>query len=600
MLLGDRYRAVQLVSQGGIGRTFLALDEHDSRQPRCIIKQLSPQNQGTNNPKKAFELFRQEVTRLMELRGHPQIPQLLAYFESQEAIYTGGMLNPPSSTPTLVHTWIEGQSLAQQLETEGAFSETQIRQILTELLPVLQFVHDRSVIHRDINPENIIRRSSDRQLVLVDFSAAKFTSKTALRKTGTLIGSAAYTAPEQLMGKAETSSDLYSLAVTCIHLLTHIHPFDLFNSLEGIWVWQDYLTNPVSDSLRQILNKMLENAVKNRYPSAQEVLRHLNPDVKPKTPVKSAQVTTGSSTTTPISQLPTWHCVRTLTGHHSSIHGLAFSLEGNILASSSADRTVKLWNPDSRIPRATLSGHSSLIEAIAWTPDGRILASGSWDYAIKIWDVQTAELIHTFCEHSGWIKSLAISPDAKILVSASADRTIKIWNLQTKELQNTLCGHSGAVHCVAISPDGQTLASGGADQTIKIWDLGNSEVQQTLEGHADAVNALTFSPSGQFLISGSADKTIKIWDLGNKILLYTLNGHSGAVHSVAINTQGDLVISGSADKTVKIWHPSSGKQLYSLCEHSAGVTAVAIHSDSGRIASGSQDKTIKIWQFDLL
>ena len=600
MLLGDRYRAVQLISQGGMGRTFLAIDEHDSRQPRCIIKQLSPQNQGTNNPKKAIELFRQEVTRLMELRGHPQIPQLLAYFEPQEPRNTGGMLNPPSSTPTLVHTWIEGQSLAQQLETEGGFSETQIRQILMELLPVLQFVHDRGVIHRDINPENIIRRSSDRQLVLVDFSAAKFTSKTALRQTGTLIGSAAYTAPEQLMGKAETSSDLYSLAVTCIHLLTHVHPFDLFNSLEGIWVWQDYLTNPVSDSLGQILHKMLESAVKNRYPTAQDVLTYLNPDVKPKTPVKSAPVTTGSSTTAPVSQLPTWHCIRTLTGHHSSIHGLAFSWNGKILASGSADRTIKLWNPDSRIPRATLSGHSSLIEAIAWTPDGRILASGSWDYAIKIWDVETAELIHTFCEHSGWIKSLAISPDAKILVSASSDRTIKLWNLQTKELQNTLCGHSGAVHCVAISSDGQTLASGGADQTIKIWDLGNPEVQQTLEGHGDAVNALTFSPSGQFLISGSADQTIKIWDLGNKILLYTLNGHSGAVHSVAINAQGDLLISGSGDKTVKIWHPSSGKQLYTLCEHSAGVTAVAIHSNSGKIASGSQDKTIKIWQFELL
>ncbi|AFZ19751.1 WD40 repeat domain-containing serine/threonine-protein kinase [Allocoleopsis franciscana] len=600
LLLGDRYRALQLVSQGGIGRTFLAIDEHDSSQSRCIIKQLSPQNQGTHNPTKAIELFRQEVTRLMELRGHPQIPQLLAYFESQEPRNTGGMFTPPISTPTLVHTWIEGQSLAQQLEAEGAFSETQIRQILTELLPVLQFVHDRSVIHRDINPENIIRRPSDRQLVLVDFSAAKFTSKTALRKTGTLIGSAAYTAPEQLMGKAETSSDLYSLAVTCIHLLTHIHPFDLFNSLEGIWVWQDYLTNPVSDSLCQILNKMLEGAVKNRYPSAQDILNDLTPDAKTKIWVKSAQVTSCSSPTAPISLIPTWHCVRTLTGHHSSIHGLAFRGDGTILASSSADRTVKLWNPDRRIPRATLSGHSSLIEAIAWTPDGRILVSGSWDYAIKIWDVETAELIHTFCAHSGWIKSLAISPDAKILVSASADRTIKLWNLQTKELQNTLCGHSGAVHCVAISSDGQTLASGGADQTIKIWDLDNPEVQQTLEGHADTVNTLTFSPSGQFLISGSADQTIKIWDLRNKMLPYTLDGHSGAINSIVINAQGDLLISGSADKTVKIWHPSSGKQLYTLCEHSAGVTAVAIHSNSGKIASGSQDKTIKIWQFELL
>jgi WD40 repeat protein len=597
LLLGDRYRSVKPISQGGIGRTFLAVDEQDASKPRCIIKQFSLKNQGTSDPEKAAESFRQEVTRLQELGQHPQIPQLLACFEQD---------NRTGIPAALVQSFIEGQSLAQTLETEGAFSETQIRQLLNELLPVLQFVHDHGVIHRDINPNNIIRQvpiisspaDQEGQLVLVDFGAAKFTTKTALARTGTVIGSAAYTAQEQLMGKAVTSSDLYSLGVTCIHLLTHIHPFDLFNSLEGIWVWQDYLTDPVSNELSQILNKMLAGAVKHRYQSAEEILKDLNPHINPKTLAQSTTFTASGAPSTPKTLNPTWNCVRTLTGHLSSINAIAFSPDGQTLASGSADRTLKLWNPDSRVPRYTLSGHSSLIDAVAFSPDGRTLASGSWDHTIKMWNLETTEVIHTLCGHSGWIKSVVMRADGQSLASASADKTIKLWHLQTASVQTTLSGHASAVHCVVISPDGQTLASSSADQTIRIWNWDSGDVKLTLDGHLDAVTSLTFSPSGQILISGSADKTIKLWNLSRGTLLHTLNGHSDTVNSVAINTQGNLLISGSADKTIKIWHPGSGELLHTLCEHSAGVTAVVISPDSRRIASGSQDKTIKIWQFD--
>ena len=615
LLLGDRYRALKIISQGGIGRTFLAVDEPDASKPRCIIKQFSPTNQGTNNAEKAAELFRQEAVRLQELGQHPQIPQLLAYFEQDDRVET-------ARAAALVQTLIEGESLAQKLKAEGAFSETQVRQLLNELLPVLQFVHDHGVIHRDINPDNIIRRTSPvisspyqggveigsppyqggvggGQLVLVDFSAAKFTSKTALARTGTVIGSAAYTAQEQLRGKAVISSDLYSLGVTCIHLLTDIHHFDLFNSLEGIWVWQDYLTNPVSNELRQILNKMLEGTVKYRYQSAEEILKDLNPHSPPaKTAVPSKKSTTHSPPTAPKSLIPTWNCVRTLTGHLSSIHSIGFSPDGQTLASGSADRTVKLWKLDSRVARCSLSGHSSLINAVAFSPDGRTLASVSWDHTIKIWNLETKELIHTLCEHSGWIKSVVISPDGQSLASSSADKSIKIWDLGCGKVRATFCGHSGAVEAIATSPDGEILASGSADKTIKIWNLGSSDLQLTLDGHSDTVHSLTFSPSGQILISASADKTIKIWDLGSGRLLHTLIGHSEAVNSVAINVHGNTLISGSADKTVKIWHPGSGELLHTLSGHSAGVTCVAISPDSRIIASGSQDKTIKIWQFE--
>jgi WD40 repeat protein len=608
LLLDNRYRAIKSISQGGIGRTFLAVDEQEAS--KCIIKQFSPQNQGTNNAEQAAELFRQEAQRLWELGQHPQIPQLLAYFEPDHQL--GG-----SSAAAIVQSLIEGESLAQKLQAEGAFSEIAVRQILKELLPVLQFVHERNIIHRDINPENIIRsniitsplppllqgeesrKKLGSELVLVDFSAAKFTSKTALAKTGTIIGSAAYISPEQMRGKAVPSSDLYSLGVTCIHLLTDIHPFDLFNSLEGIWVWQDYLTNSVSPKLSKILNKMLEDAVKNRYQSAVEIIKDLEPEGN----IEQTQTFVQIPILPIINQnlLPTWKCVRTLKDHSSSVTSIAFSWDGK-LASGSADRSVKLWDLESNIPFCTFSGHSGLIDAVAFSPDGRLVVSGSWAHTIKVWDLETKELVQNLSEHSGWIKSIAITPDGKNLISGSADKSIKIWNLKTGKVEKSLFEHKSAIQAVAISPDGQIMASGSADKTIKIWNFKTGEVRITLDGHSDAVDALVFSPCGQIIISGSADKTIKVWHITNSRLLHTLNSHSETINSLAINIEGNLLVSGSADKTLKIWHPASGELLHTLYGHSSGVTAVTISSQGQGsrliIASGSQDKTIKLWQFE--
>ncbi|GAC1494580.1 MAG: hypothetical protein NVS2B14_08170 [Chamaesiphon sp.] len=195
------------------------------------------------------------------LGNHPQIPELLDYFEQDGQQY-------------LVQEFIDGKNLEQELAESGAFKEVQIHQFLQDLLPVLQFVHEQQVIHRDIKPANIIRRSSDTQLILVDFGTAKFATSTAL--TGTAIGTAEYAAPEQIRGKATFGSDLYSLGVTCIYLLTQVSPFDLFDSTEDNWVWRDYLNSPLSEALAQILDKLLQNAVRRRYQSVAAVLKDLS------------------------------------------------------------------------------------------------------------------------------------------------------------------------------------------------------------------------------------------------------------------------------------------------------------------------------------
>ncbi|MGB3204338.1 MAG: serine/threonine-protein kinase [Crinalium sp.] len=263
LLLRERYRAIKPIGQGGFGRTFLAVDEDKPSKPPCVIKQFYPQAQGTSTVQKATELFNQEAVRLDELGRHPQIPELLAYFTQDDRQY-------------LVQQFIDGQNLAEELAENGAFNEAQIRQLLNDLLQVLQFVHQRQVIHRDIKPENIIRNKSDRKLFLVDFGASKIVTNTSLYQQGTSIGSPEYVAPEQVRGQATFASDIYSLGATCIHLLTQISPFDLYDINEDAWVWQQYLTSNVNPDLGKILNKMLESVPSRRYQSVDEVLKDFN------------------------------------------------------------------------------------------------------------------------------------------------------------------------------------------------------------------------------------------------------------------------------------------------------------------------------------
>ena len=285
LLLRERYRGIKLIGQGGFGRTFLARDEDKPSKPYCVIKQFLPQAQGTDTVQKASELFKQEAVRLDDLgRKHDQIPELFACFTQDNRQY-------------LVQEYIDGQNLAQELKENGVFDEQSIRTLLIDLLNVLQFIHSNKLIHRDIKPENIIRRKIDSKLVLVDFGAAKYATTTALAVTGTIIGSAEYIAPEQGRGKAINASDLYSLGVTCINLMTNITPFDLYSDAENDWLWRDYLVNnPVSDQLGQILDKLIQFGTRKRYQEATEVLKDLNPIPITPHPISTSPIQSVKST----------------------------------------------------------------------------------------------------------------------------------------------------------------------------------------------------------------------------------------------------------------------------------------------------------------
>ena len=263
--LRGRYRPVRLIGQGGFGRTYLAQDK-DRLNAKCVIKQFSPQVRSSNAMNKAISLFNQEAMRLYELGEHPQIPTLLAYFEQDSYLY-------------LVQQYVAGQSLAQELVRQGPLTEGQIRALLTDLLPVLQFVHEHQVIHRDITPMNILRRRLDGRVVLIDFGVAKQLNVEVPAQPGTRIGTEGYSPIEQFRGgRAYPASDLFSMGATCLHLLTNTRPDYLYDPLNGEWIWQAQLAEQkrsLTPGFTAILDKMLKDLVNERYQSATEVLEAL-------------------------------------------------------------------------------------------------------------------------------------------------------------------------------------------------------------------------------------------------------------------------------------------------------------------------------------
>ncbi len=264
LLLRQRYRPIQTLGKGGFGKTFLAVDEDIPSHPRCAVKQFQFYDRDPDIFNKAVELFHQEAVRLDELGNHTQIPNLLACFEQETQIY-------------LVQEFIDGLTLKQELD-EGIYNENQIWQLLQDLLPVLQFIHDHRVIHRDIKPENIIRRQSDNKPVLIDFGIAKVLTDTALLRPATLIGSQDYLAPEQMRGKVFPASDLYSLGVTCIRLMTQVPPLDMYDLNTESWWWREFLPKGtiISSELGEILDKLLQTHLNQRYSFAVEVSQDIN------------------------------------------------------------------------------------------------------------------------------------------------------------------------------------------------------------------------------------------------------------------------------------------------------------------------------------
>ncbi len=261
-LLAGHYRVLQVLGMGGFGQTYITEDLHLPGNPKCVLKHLKPASADRALLEVARKFFEKEAIVLQQLGNHDRIPRLLAYFEEQQEFY-------------LVQEYIPGNPLSAELQDGRKWKEQQVVELLQEILDILVFIHSQGVIHRDIKPDNIMRRDHDRKLILIDFGAIKQVRNQQMlhgQQTMTVaIGTPGYMPIEQASGNPRASSDLYSLGAIGIQALTGVNPYELAtddNTGELQW---EHLTvaNP---QLIAILQRMTRYHFKDRYLTAAEAL----------------------------------------------------------------------------------------------------------------------------------------------------------------------------------------------------------------------------------------------------------------------------------------------------------------------------------------
>jgi ribosome assembly protein 4 len=335
------------------------------------------------------------------------------------------------------------------------------------------------------------------------------------------------------------------------------------------------------------------------------------------------------------------HCTSTLPGHSDAITCVAFSPDGQKLASGSGDTTVRLWDTNTETPYMELRGHSNWVLCLRWSPDGQKLASGSMDQTVIVWDPERGTQLCQLRGHKGPITSLDWEPlhhneNCSRFVSGSKDATAKVWDVSMKQCLFTLAGHTNTITNVRWGGE-NLIYTASEDRTVKVWAINErGKLIRTLVGHAHWVNTLSLNTdyvlrTGAYdhtgksysdpkqaqqlalerwqqvkgkaperLATGSDDNTLYLWEPAEKKQpLLRLTGHGKPVTLVQFSPDGRLIASASFDKNIKIWS-CNGKYLGTLRGHVGEVYQIAWSSDSRLLVSGSKDSTLKVWNIKTL
>ena len=576
------YTVARVLSKGGMGVVYLAAD-HAAFDRTVVIKELldyfDPAD--PNAVRAAQDRFRDEARTLAALR-HPGIPQIYTFFSHDVSNY-------------MVLEYIAGRDLEHGLKTASqqpsgnggdAYPEADVVRWGIGLCKVLEYLAGRRpapVVHHDIKPANLVLDADSGEVRLVDFGTARARLLAQPgggvgRHKSSIYGTVGYAPPEQYQGVSEPRSDVYALAATLYHLLTNedprVNPFH-FPRLPDL-----------PAGLRAALEPALELNVARRC-SANELRRALEavaPAPGSGLPVPAVR----ASAVGRLDQAPMEACAK-LVGHTGVVQALAWSPDGQVLASAAADRTVRLWAANGQA-RRTLAGHATEVLSIAWHPRGSLLASGAADGTICLWQVD-GRLVGALGLEPTAIAGLAWHPSGAPLASGSADHLVHLWQ-RDPALPGALAGHGDRVLALAWSPDGSVLASGGAGGATRLWHK-QSGRQQELCGHTQAVRALAWRPDGSALASASDDGTIQLWS-PDGARYRMLRGHAGAL-AVAWSPDGATLASGGSDNVVTLWS-GDGLSRGQLAGHAGAVQALAWSPAGNTLASGSADTTIRLWR----
>jgi WD40 repeat protein len=605
----DRYRVVRALSRGGFGQTFEVVDEAcmaagvDERQSIKVMKVLDLS--GFYDPdlrQKSIDLFQREARVLSQLHN-AGIPRVEAdgYFtwpnNSVDTLYC--LVMEKISGPTL-KVWLKRRQ-------HQPISEKQGIAWLFQLARILDQIHQRDLIHRDIKPPNIILKP-DGHLVLIDFGAVREITATYLLHdrtggmSGTRIFAAGYTPHEQAEGRAVPQSDFFALGRTFVHLLTAKHPVDFqIDDRTGRLSWRDDAPH-ISPALANLIDDLMEPFPGNRPQSAQIILQRLaaltySSDSFSGRIWSSASLSSPDRAKLPPLPMRSWQNVRlmrTLADHTDQVRAIALSPDNELLVSGSYDSTIKIWSMPRGLLQTTLTEHANRVTAVAVSPDGQLLATGSFDRTIKLWSLPNGQLLRTLPRQIEPIQALTFSANGQVLVSASGT-IINLWTARTGTLLRPLAATAKAVRSLAFNSTGRILAIGSLDGTIELWNPVKYQRQQTFTYEFGGVTAVEFNPAGsQLAIAGGS--SIAVWDFSTDRQVPITSHQAGPVTAIQFSPDGQL-LAGACGRVVELWHVHKRRRICPpLVGHSKQIRAVVFSPNGRMLVSASSDMTIKIWQ----
>jgi eukaryotic-like serine/threonine-protein kinase len=582
-----KYEILAEIGRGGMGTVYRAKDPLLDRL--VALKTISPEVVSEPGMRERFLREARSAARLQ----HPNIVTIYEFGEVEGLAFIAMEL-------------LAGGDLVEAVES-GRLPDLASRlAVVIQMCDGLAYAHKHGVVHRDVKPSNI-SLLPDGVVKIVDFGIARLEGGTMATRTGEVLGTPCYMAPEQFAGLAvDHRVDIWSVGVILYELLAGHRPFDggtvpslIYQILNNPPPSIDARAGRMPPRLLGIVEHALAKEPRTRYPDLETMSRALR-DVRAEVVASASGVASGPG---------------------SAPFGTATAITaagaGFVVGpAASAPEAVTLSAPVRRTPTGRQTafvgdgtfGEARKLRTIALSPDETLLAAGGSDGSIRLWDLGTREKLatlrnreHMRSGHGSLTTSLAFSDDGALLASGHLDGAIYLWEIATGLELDVRMAHDGAVGGLGIPPGGRTLISGGADATLKFWDLEaarKGDARSELRRQPDAVLCLALAGQGRQVVTGHESRSLRVHDTSDHRLVATFHGHRAPLSALAISPAGDLVASGARDGFIRVHHLATRGERGFHHEHTRAVASMAFFPGGQRLASVAMDGSVVVWDMN--